>query len=94
MNDVYRLLLIIVLFAVHHFLATRDKWQWGAILPIAVPAGFILLQMAGTLDWSVRQMLIVIVLLELFLLGNWYGLRKAVAERRKKELARMRVQDI
>ena len=94
MNDIYRLLMIIALFAVHHFLSTRDKWQWGAILPVAVPVGFIILQMAGTLDWSVRQMVIIIVLVELFLLGNWYGLRKAVAEHRKKELARMRAQDI
>lgn len=94
MNDWYRLLIVVLVLAVQHFLSTRDKPYWGMILPVLYLVTLVFLQVSETIEWSFLKLLLIAIVGELFLLGNWVNGRKVLSNKRLKELEKMKAQDI
>ena len=94
MNDWYMLLVVLLAFAVQHFLSTRNNGYWGSLLPITYLVFTIYVQFSGMLDYSVKQLILFGIIGELFLIGYWISGRKIVENKRKKELTKMKAQEI
>jgi len=94
MNDWYLLLVVLVVFAVQHFLSTRNNGYWGSLLPIAYLAMIIYVYFSGLLDYSMLQLFLFTILGELFLIGYWMSGRKHLKNKQQKELMKMKAQDI
>jgi hypothetical protein len=94
MNDLYRLLIIVLVLAVQHFLSTRDKSYWGIILPLLYLPTLVFAQVFEIIDWSILGLILMAIIGELFLLGAWRTGRKDLSNKRKKELEKMKTQDI
>lgn len=94
MNDLYRLLIIVLVLAVQHFLSTRNKSYWGIILPLLYIATLVSAQIFGIIEWSILGLNLMAIVGELFLLGSWVRGRKDLSNKRKKELEKMKTQDI
>ena len=50
MNEWYRLLIIVLVLAVQHFLSTRNKSYWGIILPLLYLATLVFAQIFELLN--------------------------------------------
>ncbi|MGE7915742.1 hypothetical protein [Lysinibacillus xylanilyticus] len=94
MNDWYRLLLILIVFAVQHFLSTRNNMYWGSLLPIIYIATLISVQFYGIFEWSMMQFILFAIVGELFLVGYWMSGRKVLSSKRQKELEKMKAFDL
>ncbi|UOQ44896.1 hypothetical protein MUN89_02790 [Halobacillus salinarum] len=92
MNEVMRLLLVVIILGFQFFLSTRNNVYWGGIIPallVILMAYFVITERTELL----HTILITGVGL-LFLLAEWGKGRKELQKRRKKELNKMRTQDI
>jgi len=93
-SDWYRLLLILIVFAVQHFLSTRNNVYWGGLLPIIYIATLISVQFYGIFEWSMMQFILFAIVGELFLVGYWMSGRKILASKRQRELEKMKAFDL
>ena len=84
MNDWYRLLIIVLVLAVQHFLSTRNKLYWGIILPLLYLATLVFAQISEIIEWSILKLILMAFVGELFLLGSWINGRKDLSNKRKK----------
>ena len=91
-GDIYDVLIIAGFLGVQYFLATRNSFYWGAILPIAFLAwrGSIIF----TADGKILSHILITILGLAFLIGQWTAGRKSLKEKRKKELEKIKTQDL
>ncbi|MET4562748.1 hypothetical protein ABIA69_003939 [Lysinibacillus parviboronicapiens] len=94
MNDWYRLIIILIIFAVQHFLSTRNNSYWGLVVPILYIVILIYVKIFGAIEWSIMKLILLAIVGELFLLGYWISGRKILSKKRKKELEKMKAYDI
>ena len=94
MNGLFRFLIILVIFAAQQYLSTRDKVYLGAVIPVLYFAALIYAQWSGLVEWSALKLVLYIIIGELFLVGYWISGRKMAANKREKELARMKALDL
>ncbi|MEK9197030.1 hypothetical protein ACH0B5_10030 [Ureibacillus sp. 179-F W5.1 NHS] len=94
MNDWYRLGIIVLVFAVQHFLSTRNERYLGSIIPIAYFVFLLYIQTTGMVDWSILKLILLIIVGEAFLIGYWISGRKIVANKTQKELEKMKAREI
>ncbi|WP_054958480.1 hypothetical protein [Paenibacillus dakarensis] len=94
MNDWYTLLVVLLALAVQYFLSTRNNGYWGSLLPVAYLTMTIYVHFSGMFDYSVKQLILFGIVGELFLIGYWISGRKIVENKQKKELTKMKAQDI
>jgi hypothetical protein len=84
----------VLVLAVQHFLSTRDKSYWGIIIPILYVVILVFAQLSETIEWSFLKLILMAIVGELFLLGNWINGRKILSNKRLKELEKMKAHDI
>lgn len=94
MNDLYGILIIVLILAVQHFLSTRNKSYWGIILPILYLVTLVFAKIFDMTDWSIMGLILIAIVGELFLLAAWMRGRKELTHTREKELKKMKIQDI
>lgn len=94
MNDWYRLLIIIIIFAAQHFLSTRNNLYWGLLLPVLYIVTLIYMQISGAIEWPIIKLILLAIVGELFLIGYWISGRKSLSKKRKNELEKMKAYDI
>ncbi|MGN7313544.1 hypothetical protein ACTHQ4_20875 [Alkalicoccobacillus gibsonii] len=77
---------------IQYFLSTRNSLFWGGLLPVV----FIIWRtwIFFTNGESLLSFVIVLLLGLAFLISGWVTGRKALSERRKKELNKMKTLDI
>ncbi|RNC97623.1 hypothetical protein [Lysinibacillus halotolerans] len=94
MNDWYRLGIIVLVFAVQHFLSTRNERYLGSIIPIGYLAFILYVYTTDIVDWSILKLALYFILGEAFLIGYWISGRKIVANKTQKELEKMKAREI
>lgn len=96
MSDVWAIAAAVILLAAQHYLSSRPKAYWGALLP----AGTALFLMMGkgfrifNEEISNGKFLFLSMLAIVILLGIWAEGRKRAAEKIKKELEKMEIQNL
>ena len=76
------------------FFSENHKSYWGIILPLLYLATLVFAQISGIIEWSILGLILMAIVGELFLLGSWMTGRKDLSNKRKKELEKMKTQDI
>ena len=94
MNGLISFLIILVIFAAQQYLSTRDKVYLGAVIPVLYFGTLVYAQWSGLVEWSALKLGLYIIIGELFLVGYWISGRKMAANKREKELARMKALDL
>ncbi|MFJ7747527.1 hypothetical protein [Peribacillus sp. NPDC097295] len=94
MNDLYGLLIILLVIALQHLFSTRENPYWGALLPILYLLSLVYVIMTGILEGNIMKFTLLAVVGEFFLIGYWISGRKNISIKRKKELEKMKIQDI
>jgi len=91
-GDIYDVLIIAGFLGVQYFLASRNSFYWGAILPIAflIWRVFIIF----TTDGKILSHVLIMLLGLAFLIGQWTAGRKALKEKQKQELEKMATKDL
>ncbi|MFB1051014.1 hypothetical protein [Paraliobacillus sp. JSM ZJ581] len=91
-GDIYDVLIIAGCLGVQYFLATRNSFYWGAILPIAflIWRGSVIFTTEGRILSHVLIMLLGLA----FLIGQWNAGRKSLKEKQKLELEKMVTRDL
>ncbi|MFJ8072268.1 hypothetical protein ACIQZD_25725 [Peribacillus sp. NPDC096447] len=94
MNDWYGLLITLMLLAIQYFLSTRNNPYWGVVLPILYLSFLVYFRTTGILEVGIIKLSLLFVVGEAFLLGYWIHGRQFLSNKRKKELEKMKTQDI
>lgn len=94
MMDWYIFLIAVVVIALQWILSSMDYRYLGAVIPVTYLAGLCYMQIAGIVDWSFLQLVLIITIGELFLYGEWSSGRKALKAKKEKELTKMKVHDM
>mgnify|MGYP001159186319 CR=1 FL=1 len=87
------LLLAIAILVVQHFLSTREKAFWGALLPV-VYAGFMVYLNYSGQSADMDEFWFISILGTVILLSEWASGREAIKKRRKNELEKMKTLDM
>ncbi len=93
MTDLYNLFIIVGVFAVQYVLSTRDHVIWGAVIPVAYIAFSTWMLITDRFE-SVLSFMLYSLLGLLFLISEWTVGRKALQQKRRKELMKMKTQDM
>ncbi|MFB9973708.1 hypothetical protein FPQ10_05515 [Allobacillus sp. SKP2-8] len=88
------MLLAIFILVLQHFLSTRNKAFWGAILPVSYVAFLIYLSLSGLIDVGSRDFWFIAILGTTILLGGWISGRESLEKKRKQELDKMTSHDL
>lgn len=91
-GDIYDVLIIAVLLGVQYYLASQNSIYWGAILPTAFVIWRVYL--IFTTDENVLAQVLIILLGVAFLTGQWINGRKSLKKRQKKELLKIKANDL
>ncbi|MDQ0230391.1 hypothetical protein [Metabacillus malikii] len=93
MNELYRIVIIILIIAIQDILSKRQSPYYGAILPALLPIVAMYVWFADIYNENLLKFILITLIGELFLLGIWSNGRKFVKAQTKKELAKMKSQD-
>jgi len=88
----YDVFIIAGILGVQHFLSTRNRVYWGALIPFI----FIVWRTGRFFNGNENFLAYVLILLVglAFLFGGWYEGRTALHKKRKQELNKMRSHDL
>ncbi|UNK19036.1 hypothetical protein MNQ98_03040 [Paenibacillus sp. N3/727] len=93
MDDIYRLLIIVGILAVQYFFSTRNNVFWGAIIPASYIVFLTWMFVTDRIESTVGFILYLLLGL-LFLIAEWSAGRKALNQKRKKELDKIKTHDM
>lgn len=90
---IYDALIIAGFLGLQFFLSARDSAYWGAIIPVLFISWLTWLLVSGEIK-SILAYLLILSIGFIVLLLEWSEGRKALRNRREKELAKMRSYDM
>ncbi|MBO0994889.1 hypothetical protein [Bacillus sp. SD088] len=86
-------LLSILTLVVQHFLSTREKAFWGAVLPVCFVALMMYLRFGGGVVGE-KDFWFILTLGTVILLSIWTSGRETLKKSRKRELDKMKSHDL
>jgi len=94
MSLIIRIIIAIAILATQHFLSTRRNVFWGAIMPVSYVIFMAYIKFSGLSAEFERDFWFIAILGTVILLSAWTSGRESLAKKRRKELDKMKAQDI
>lgn len=89
----YDVFIMAGILGLQYFFSTRNSVYWGAFIPILF-VGWITWMFTTARIESILAYILILLVVSMFLMEQWFSGRKSLKERRKKELDKMKSFDM